>query len=360
MKSLVNNCADGSLLNTLRKQRGLTLVELMIAMTIGLLLLGGITSIMISSRQTYRVNEALSRMQDNSRYAFQVLSRDIRMAGYFGCVGSDVDPLNVLSGPTDFLWNFKQSIYGYEATSATAWNLTLDSSITSPLGGRDIIVVRGASGDGTSAAIKVLTHTGGGPPGEPPGSANMKVSLASGLAKDDVVMASDCLATAVFQISEINTAGGFDNVVHNTGAGVPGNTTKDLGKDFTGAELLKITTRSYYIRTNDAGRPALYRKVGTADAEEIVEGIENMQIQYGEDTNGDITADVYRGADAVANWSKVVSVRVNLLMQTIDDNIAGAKQPYTYNGVAVAVAAVPDRRLRQVYSTVITLRNRAP
>lgn len=358
MKSLVNNCADGSLLNTLRKQRGLTLVELMIAMTIGLLLLGGITSIMISSRQTYRVNEALSRMQDNSRYAFQVLSRDIRMAGYFGCVGSDVDPANTLNGPTDFLWNFKQTIYGYESTSATAWNLTPDSSITSPLGGRDIIVVRGASGDGTSAPAKVLKHPGG----TSPVSANIKVSEGSGLADGDVVMVSDCLGAAVFQITKCCAgSAGFDNIVHNTGsAGAePGNSTKELGKDYTGGEMLKVTTRSYYIRTNDAGRPALYRKVGTADAEEIVEGVENMQIEYGEDTNGDFTADVYRKADAVANWSKVVSVRVNLLMQTIDDNIAGAKQPYTYNGVAVAVAAVPDRRLRQVYSTVITLRNRA-
>lgn len=357
MKSLMNYCAGGSPLSALRKQHGLTLVELMIAMTIGLLLLGGIISIMISSRQTYRVNEALSRMQDNARYTFQVLSRDIRMAGYMGCIGSDAAPTNVLSGPTDFLWNFSQTLYGYESTSDTAWNLTPDSSITSPLGGRDIIVVRGASGDGTSAAIKVLTHTGGGPPGEPPGSANIKVSLASGLAKDDVVMASDCLGATVFQISEINTAGGFDNVVHNTGAGVPGNTTKDLGKDFTGAELLKVTTRSYYIRTNDAGRPALYRKVGTADAEEVVEGVENMQIEYGEDTNGDFTTDVYRTAAAVGDWKKVVSVRVNLLMQTIDDNIAGAAQPYTYNN---ATSTPTDRRLRQVYSTIITLRNRAP
>lgn len=359
MKSSVNLSADGSLLNTLRKQRGLTLVELMIAMTIGLLLLGGITSIMISSRQTYRVNEALSRMQDNSRYAFQVLSRDIRMAGYFGCVGSDVDPTNTLNGPTDFLWNFKQTIYGYEATSATTWNLTPDSSITSPLGGRDIIVVRGASGDGTSAAIKIANHTGG----SPPGSANIKVSEGSGLAAGDVLMASDCLGTAVFQVTKCCAESpGFDNIVHNTGSTgiVPGNSTNDLGKDYTGGEVLKVTTRSYYIRTNGTGRPALYRKVGTADAEEVVEGIENMQIEYGEDTNGDITADIYRKADAVANWSKVVSVRVNLLMQTIDDNIAGAKQPYTYNGVAVAVAAVPDRRLRQVYSTIITLRNRAP
>lgn len=167
MKSLVNYCAGGSRLNALRKQHGLTLVELMIAMTIGLLLLGGITSIMISSRQTYRVNEALSRMQDNARYAFQVLSRDIRMAGYFGCVGSDVTPTNTLSGPTDFLWNFKQTIYGYEATSDTAWNLTPDSSITSLWAAGTLLSCAAHPGMEPARPPRYWITLAGRPPGRP-------------------------------------------------------------------------------------------------------------------------------------------------------------------------------------------------
>lgn len=343
-----------------RKQDGLTLIEMMIAMTLGLLLLGGIIAIMISSRQTYRVNEALSRMQDNARYVFQVLSRDVRMAGYFGCIGSDATPANNLSGPTDYLWNFGKTIEGYEATSTSAWTPVRDASITAPLGGTDIIVIRGVAGGGSGGPTKVVDQPGG----TPPGSADLKVGASSDLLEGDVVMVTDCLAATVFQITNFNPAGaGFDNVVHNAGSVggmVPGNAVKALGHEYTGGEILKISTRSYYIRTNDFGRPALYRKVGTADPQEVVEGVENMQLQYGEDSNGDFTADVYRSADAVANWSKVVSVRANLLMQTIEDNIASAKQPYTYNGVAVATADVPDRRLRQVYSTIITLRNRAP
>ncbi len=50
--------------------------------------------------------------------------------------------------------------------------------------------------------------------------------------------------------------------------------------------------------------PALYRKVGASDAEELVRGVENMQIEYGEDLDANWTADVYRTADAVANWGK--------------------------------------------------------
>jgi type IV pilus assembly protein PilW len=281
-------------------------------------------------------------MQDNARYAFQVLSRDIRMAGYFGCAGSDIVPVNTLNTPTDFLYSFGNAVQGYEASAPVI--------ITTSLAGTDSVVIRGVEGSG----VKVTAHPGG----TPPGSADLKVTPASGLAANDIVLVSDCLAAAIFQITNISSSFPFDNVLHNTGLGVPGNATKALGKEYVGGEIMKISTRVYYI-SDAAGRPALYRRVGAAAAEEVVEGVENMQIEYGEDSNADLTADVYRKANAVADWSKVVSARVSLLMQTIDNNVASQPQPYTYNGATTTPAAT-DRRLRQVYSTVIALRNRAP
>jgi type IV pilus assembly protein PilW len=103
--------------------------------------------------------------------------------------------------------------------------------------------------------------------------------------------------------------------------------------------------------------PALYRKVGASDAEELVRGIENMQIEYGEDLDDNWTADVYRTADMVPvkNWGKIVSVRISLLMQSIENNIASQPQPYTFNG---ATTTPTDRRLRQAFTTVVALRNR--
>ena len=68
-----------------RHQRGLTLVELMIAMLLGLFLLGGLLQIFISSKQTYRMQEGLSRLQENGRFAIDFMARDIRLAGYKGC-----------------------------------------------------------------------------------------------------------------------------------------------------------------------------------------------------------------------------------------------------------------------------------
>lgn len=334
------------------KQHGFTLVELMVAMTIGLLLLGGVITILTSSHQTYRVNDALARMQENARYAFQLLSRDIRMAGYFGCAGSSASVVNTLNNPTEFLWRFGQALEGFEATGSSAWMPALppDGTIPSPLGGRDIIVVRGVDGEGT----RVLQHPGG----NPPGSANLKVTVGSGLEEDNIVLVTDCLAAAIFQITNVNTSSGMDNIVHNTGnptANTPGNFTKALGKEFTGGELVKISTRSYFIRTADQW-PALYRKVGASDAEELVRGVEDMQIEYGEDLDDNWSADIYRTADGVTDWGKVVSVRISLLMQSIENNIVSQPQPYIFNGVTTTPA---DRRLRQAFTTVVTLRNRA-
>ncbi len=66
----------------MKKQRGLSLVELMIATVIGLMLMNAVIDIMLNSRQTSRMMEGLSRTQENGRFALDIFSRDIRMAGY--------------------------------------------------------------------------------------------------------------------------------------------------------------------------------------------------------------------------------------------------------------------------------------
>lgn len=325
-----------------RHQQGLTLVEMMVAMTIGLVLLSGVITVLTSSQQTYRVNEAMARLQENARYAFQLLSRDIRMAGYRGCAGDGVEVTNVLEDATGFLWRLDQPLEGFEATGANGWTPALSSEVTSPLGSRDVVVVRGVEGTGTN----ILSH--------PSDAAGLTIPSGSGLQSGDTVLVSNCQGAAIFQVTGISTSGGQDTIEHDGGAGKP-NSTTTLGRTFTGGEMARIGTRIYYIRVNPRGIPALYWRRG-GNTEELVEGIENLQIQYGEDTNGDRAADIYRMADQVADWEAVVSVRIDLLVQSVEDGIASQPQTYTFNGAAVVPA---DRRLRQVFSTVISLRNRA-
>src|SRR5690606_30860013 len=70
-----------------RYERGISLVELLIAMALGLMLSLGVIQVFDSHRVSYRTQEALSQVQESARVAMAVLSRDIRLAGFWGCHG---------------------------------------------------------------------------------------------------------------------------------------------------------------------------------------------------------------------------------------------------------------------------------
>jgi type IV pilus assembly protein PilW len=97
-----------------------------------------------------------------------------------------------------------------------------------------------------------------------------------------------------------------------------------------------------------------------------VEGIESLQILYGINADNDNkkTVDAYVAADDVGDWSLVISVRISVLVQSIEDGMMPAPQTYVFNGVTynggAGNGALPeDNRLRRVFTSTITLRNRA-
>src|SRR3546814_6197665 len=100
-------------------QAGFSLVEFMISLVLGLIVIGGVTTVFLSNQQSYRSNEGLSQLQENSRIAFELMARDIRQTGLTGC-GNDGRIANVLAnGPNATVtpgWyaDFDNSILGYE------------------------------------------------------------------------------------------------------------------------------------------------------------------------------------------------------------------------------------------------------
>jgi type IV pilus assembly protein PilW len=97
--------------------------------------------------------------------------------------------------------------------------------------------------------------------------------------------------------------------------------------------------------------------VNGGTAQTLLGGLQDIRFTYGEDTSGDSYADVYVAAGAVADWTRIASVRIDLLLVTADDGLADAPQPYAFNGATVTPT---DRRLRRVYSNVISFRNLLP
>jgi len=340
-----------------RRQEGMGLVELLVWMAVSLLIISVIGVVYGNTKQLTRVNDTVSRLQENGRFVVYLLDHDIRMAGFRGCNGNDasIGQVNVLNS-TAYPYQFNAAIAGFYG-SGGAWSPALPTEISTltpaPLAGTDVVTVRFIDGTGIplTAAMAVSTD-------------DIQVAPGSALSTGDVLLVADCSAFAIFNASSFNLGNGL--LKHDTGgATVPGNTTKDLGNAFrTDASVYRLVTRTYYVAPSvrKPGTNALWSNTapgydGLPQPQEMVEGVEGLSLYFGEDTDGDKAANRYVNANGVGTWGNVVSVKAQLLLATVKDNMTTAPQAYTFNDVTTTPT---DRRLRTVLSSVITVRNRVP
>lgn len=323
--------------NIQRRQRGFTLIEIMIAIVIGLILTGGIIQVFTATRQSNRVHEAISRMQENGRMALEVISRDARMADFWGCSGDIANVTNHLdSGESGFI-NFM--VGGVDGTDGTTTS--------------DVLVLRGGAGNGLAVQS----------PFGPATSSALNIAAGNGLEEGAIVMISDCESADIFQVTndDADTTG---SVAHTTAGSVtPGNDNVSdpgcaganahcLSKVYDDTARVFTTTEiTYAIGTGSEGLPALFR-----NGQEFLDGIEEMQVLYGEDTDGNGVADYYVTAGDVVDMTRVISVRFAVVTVSSDDELTdGINQTYRVLG---ATRTAGDTRLRQVYTSTVTLRNR--
>lgn len=354
-------------------QLGMTLVEILVALVISLVLIGGVIQIFIGNKLTYRAQDSLSRIQENGRYAIDLLNQDIRMANYRGCAGSKPSTARNLLNVANMRWDFLNPIpvQGFNNPS-NSWPTALSSGVglasTSVIAGTDVMTVRGP--DTTNSGF-IVTQTGN------TGPLQISQPVSLNLQAKDVVMVADCSDIAVFQIATVEpvVSGNLSPItitlLANAAGITPGNSTNDLKKLFDGAEVTRLTAKTYYIGTGASGQPALFKLVsGNSNAQELVEGVENMQIRFGVDDAGvcgtgssdDGFIDCYRTSDQIntVTWSKVRSMQITLLIRSIENNLTPVNQPVAYNGGTIndgAGGAPTDRRLRQVFTSTIGLRN---
>lgn len=336
----------------LHSVRGFSLVSMMIAMVLSLVLIAGLFKIYLSNKTTYDIQSSLSRLQENARFAFGALTKQVREAGYYGCDRNTNDVQNVLNNSSSYDYNFNTPIQGFDAENG-GWVPALPASITNVVPGTDVLTIRSLSGDPVFITQEM-----------PDTSADLKTDpslSASMLHVGDIVMLSDCAGSTIFQITNFN-ANDKGNVVHNTGTASPGNVTKIFSHRYTtNSEIQKMVTSTYFIRksTLNTNRLALWRKNGSNPAQELVEGIDNMQILYGVDTDQNSSADVYKTADAVTNWDNVVSVKISLMVSG-GKGTAQTVTPATLTMLGNSEPVLQDHRLRRIFTTTIALRNRLP
>ena len=328
-------------------QHGASIVEIMVAITIGSILLVGLIEIFISNKQAYRLQENISFMQENGRFAMSKLSDSIRMSDHWGGTDNskitDATSLSISGiGSCNHAWitAFSTPVQGFEGASSIASTGLPSGCVSSSdyVANSDIIVLRYAN-----ASELVKTADLG------------KVSNPN-------------YANTVFIRTSIDNGASAIVGAHGIPSSIP---------DEDGTYNYPYTIEVYYLRkcSNKAAGvciddiPTLTRLRLSADTgatpslieEPIAENIEQLQLQYGRDTNADGDVDRYDPASSLTanDWKNVVDVRISLIARSgIADNSFTDSSSYTLLDYSHTPATTDQRRHRKQYDRTVQIRNR--
>lgn len=317
-----------------RRERGLSLVELMVALAIGLFLLAGAVSVFAKTRDLYRSNELASRLQENARFAMSMLEADLRMASYWGLINNAIDIRNAPANPGDVPTGMDAALQGALNACGPSWAVDVERYLE---------------------------------------AADADYPLACD-PESDVVAGSDLLTIRHAQAAVIaNLAGSGGQVkiaASRSGGELFTDTTSPINFAPPLAEPRAVVVHSYYVAQESdtrAATPSLRRKrlgfaggAPTVEDDEIIPGIEDLQLQIGWDVNGDQNADFYTdpaepGVGVPAN-AAAVSVRAWLMVRSETPEI-GFVDDRTYNYANRLNYAPADNLRRLLVSKTIMLRN---
>ncbi len=319
-----------------RRNRGFSMVELMVALVITLILMAGVSQIFLSSKKSYVIQDTLGRMQENGRYAMEIITTDLRRSGYWG---GNAD-INAIEDNTPAGDNNGNKIATDNGTCSDAnWARML----TYPIFGKDdnrtdygclpsddthvgdILVVRYAApwivGGVTTPNFQNNQYY-------------IRSSLFEGRLFRGQDQAANPLTGAAVRTSELVSNGYF---IHTS-------TNSDASK-CTGSDAI----------------PSLYRialRNGALSSEEIAYGVDQFQVQYGLDTNGDATVDSYVNAPAASNttsWGQVIAARIWILVRA-ECPETGFTNSNTYS-IGNVDYTPNDGYRRQLFTSTISLRN---
>jgi type IV pilus assembly protein PilW len=373
----------------MKRARGFSLVELMVAITLALIVTAGVMSVFIGSRSAFQSTAGIAAVSDSGRFALNFLENAVRDAGNMACgapirtisnVGPS-SPLNTPAGPLPLL--LFQPMTGFEAAgtgvgtgyvagvvpggtanwnSPVGWAAGLDSAFTTlatlPIQNNDILVVRSSTQGGTPSFV-----TGAG-------ANNLTlVGVPGNWQAPQLAIVSDCVKSVVFQISSV-----LGNVVtHNTGGPAPGNLTSAFPATVTfaaGSQVTLLQTTAYYIGVGADGDGALFSadlspgnsftSAAPVSPNELVPDVEAMQILYGVDSNQSQTVGQWLTADQVTDFTTVMSVQIAVLAAGPLGSTTLPTVAKTYNLLGTTVTAPVDTRVRQVFTISVAARNMLP
>ena len=328
-------------INKINKNSGFTLLEIMVAISIGGILLFAMTKILLENKSLVKVQTNLEKIQNDSAFAFETIAQQGRSAGFRGCASSanfipQVKQVNIAT-------EYKTKLNPIEGNkgNGTTFSPALDPAVTAfnpaPSPKFDVLTIRSAV-DSMATVGDDLAN---------PSSSKWPVNSIKGFAKDDIGIISNCSAAAIFNIN--STANTTINAQSPSGVGYffPAR-----------SQIYKYTTSTYYVATVNGENILYYNKNGVS--EPIINNIEKFSILYGVDINNTLNASQYLYINNIADLKQIVSMRIGLVLQSAEDKItvqSAANNKYTFHGVEYTPR---DKKLRKSFYTTVNIRNMLP
>ena len=371
-----------------RSQRGLTIVELMVAMVLALAVLAGVGYVYMQGKSGFRFQDNQARLQENARLVYSILSRDLLMAGHFGCAKPAIDTNLGVSNvritasqplmTDDVAWletdrnqtnrarEFDPGsvIQGYD--DGSGWQVP-SSIATRRLAGTDTIIIIRGGDEFRHLTGPVESETVFRIASPLPGvttNGRVRPMVISSCSHAEIIKPT--VQNNGLQFSVANT---FNRNAAATGADTFGE--EDTLRQADGYSALSTVTTfepvTYFIGlargSNGRDVPSLHRVVTVQNSstpgsngrwdvpDVVVEGVERLQFRYlRPDVGGALqTAAQVTAANA---WAEVTGVQVDVTLVSDDDGVRTEATTQTVGGVPVT-----DRRLRLNTSFVIQLRN---
>jgi Tfp pilus assembly protein PilW len=322
---------------------GFSLVEMMLAMLIGMIIMGGILSIYSNTRETQRSSSDQLQLVADARFAIDTISYDLRHAGMYGgtnlpttikCYKDDTQCTAALAtavGDCYTRWyiDIVNPVYGSDDAIPVNPDGIAYSCIADHQADTDVLVVHYADSN------PIVTND---------------------LASSTAYVRSNYLGGEIFIGTSIPSVPGDDEV----------DPAVIKPNQLTHNHLLY--SRAYYISnftdTAGDGRPSLRRvdlvpgATGPAVEDQLIlPGVEDLQVQYGVDTNGDKWVDQYVNADAVTDWTRVYAAKLWVLVRAEHkETDMDTTQSFNLGGKDITLGGPRDYR-RLLVSSIVQLRN---
>ncbi len=361
----------------MKNQLGLSLVELMISITLGLFLMAGVVQMFISSSTVFGTQQGLSRVQETGRLAVEFIGRDLRMASFSGCRNTTIqqgtsriiDPLTNPPGNGFGLVglhrNFNEGLHGYTITTPASTDLP--NGVETDLGANftaasnsDVLVIRGGSERGmlvsrANTETEVYGYTD---------QTSVRNSCIEGFCNNGVAatiaVISNCKNGRVFRVSELPTVAANEVTLTHADSWTITQPSIDIYEPGTDSTITPIHTVVYFVATSSvAGNttPSLWQRVDNEAAVEVLQGVERMGVRYMAKPTNTEANPPYQVAADVDSWDLISSVQIELVIR--GDNAFEVPSPQIYNFRGTDITPT-DRFMRKVFRSTFSLRSRNP